>query len=80
MQRVQRYPRHIAAVEEATVTEESQRGAQLDRVRLEALRGDVTAHVRTLPSSDRTRLLALIDATLKRIDAELDRIEEPPPA
>jgi hypothetical protein len=62
------------------VTEQSQRGGQLDRERLEALRGDVTAHVMTLPSSERTRLLGLIDATLARIDAELERIEEKPTA
>jgi hypothetical protein len=75
-----RYPRQTAAVEEATVTDQSQRGGQLDRERLEALRGDVTAHVMTLPTSERTKLLALIDATLARIDAELERIGDRPPA
>jgi hypothetical protein len=78
MLRLPRYPRRRAAVEEATVTDQSQRGGQLDRERLEELRGDVTAHVMTLPTSERTRLLALIDATLARIDAELERIEEQP--
>jgi hypothetical protein len=61
------------------VTDPSQRGGQLDRERLEALRGDVTAHVMTLPTPERTRLLALIDATLARIDAELERIGGRPP-
>ena len=60
------------------MTDQSQRGGQLDRERLEELRGDVTAHVMTLPTSERTRLLALIDATLARIDAELERIGERP--
>jgi hypothetical protein len=78
MLRLPRYPRRTAAVEEATVTDQSQRGGQLDRERLEELRGDVTAHVMTLPTSERTRLVALIDATLARIDAELERIEEQP--
>jgi hypothetical protein len=78
MLRLARYPRQRAAVEEATVTDQSQRGGQLDRERLEELRGDVTAHVMTLPTPERTKLLALIDATLARIDAELERIEERP--
>jgi hypothetical protein len=55
---------------------EPQRGGQLDRERLEALRGDVTAHVSALSHREREDLLRLIDATLDRIDAELERLDD----
>ena len=59
------------------MAEEPTRGANLDRERLEALREDVVAHVMALPRDERHELVSLIDATIARIDAEIDRLEPP---
>jgi hypothetical protein len=55
----------------------------LRRDTLETMRSDVVAHVSSLPPSERTRVVGMVDATLARIDAELARLAddgEPRPA
>jgi hypothetical protein len=59
------------------VADEPARGANLDRERLETLREGVVAQVTALSESERRELISLVDATLARIDAELERLEEP---
>jgi hypothetical protein len=59
------------------VVEEPTRGANLDRERLETLREGVVAQVTALSERERRELISLVDATLARIDAELERLEEP---
>jgi hypothetical protein len=61
------------------VAEEPTRGANLDRERLETLREGVVAQVTALSERERLELISLVDATLARIDAELERLEEPRP-
>jgi hypothetical protein len=59
------------------VADEPARGANLDRERLETLREGVVAQVTALSEAERRELISLVDATLARIDAELERLEEP---
>ena len=59
------------------MAEEPTRGANLDREHLEELREGVVAQVTALSQRERQELISLIDATLARIDAELERLEEP---
>jgi len=59
------------------VAEEPTRGANLDRERLEELREGIVAQVTALTERERLELISLVDATLARIDAELERLEEP---
>ena len=59
------------------MAEEPSREANLDRERLETLREGVVAQVTALSERERQELISLVDATLARIDAELERLEEP---
>lgn len=59
------------------MADEPARGAKLDRERLETLREGVVAQVTALSEPERRELISLVDATLARIDAELERLEEP---
>jgi len=43
------------------------------------LREGVVAQVTALSERERLELISLVDATLARIDAELERLEEPRP-
>ena len=61
------------------MAEEPTRGANLDRERLETLREGVVAQVTALSERERLELISLVDATLARIDAELERLEETRP-
>jgi hypothetical protein len=58
------------------VADEPARGPNLDRERLETLREGVVAQVTALSELERRELISLVDATLARIDAELERLEE----
>ena len=57
------------------MAEEPTRGANLDRERLEELREGIVAQVTALTERERLELISLVDATLTRIDAELERLE-----
>ena len=59
------------------MAEEPSWEANLDRERLETLREGVVAQVTALSERERRELISLVDATLARIDAELERLEEP---